>query len=1817
MFILINIECMDYMHLQNGSWLSWPSNQFYDSTTRLCRDWGGSWIGQWTYREDCFKWPTGQIFSIESMQCISKWAGEYFETSYIVKSDSSTIDICRPLSYYVNPNSIQNMELGTIDYPFRDISLVLVEIHNAHQHTGRNISIYTMEATENYLPIDSIKLLNVSRVNFDTYTQNNLNDPKNVNFVLLDVHMNISVSKSLFNLIQNTIMGDSDTSRMDEAEKSELSTHNFVIFRVHRWSVNFNHISVHSRFLNDDTYVNFVYTSFWYQKTQRFYNMYIDVKGETYWNTYMTTNVDAQNITLNMSQSESGFRYISSCAFEGEMNLAEHYYSNIYAFSDSEFPIRSGIIVISGNANATVSNVTLNEVFIRLSTAALVIGFLNNVAWVPQDDVLQYFYLDNIHSTLVDNPIGSKSGLIICLTPPGSTRKYEFLIQNSLFDKRNNDGNLIFGVLGQFIENYIISNVTVSSSQISIRGIIFYSIRNLTIDGLHFTSIANQGQFILHAIPVFAIISNLTIDENSIQASESKFLRVTGIGTVIFLSNIMIKNSNLQSSSAIQLEDTFSQITINNVVADSLSIDTDGSIIHIEIATMLQASRLSFTNISSSTSDSSNNYMMLISDMDITTSYPSAIQNITVNNWSTGITKIESLFGNMTDGNMLLIKDVVVSDYSVSSSIDLITLTTLSTYDPYAIVFSNMIFSNLEFEQGGNILNFEHLLGAPVQIIDSEFMNIVGGKINVESFTTNIANLSTSLIMSNITVSNVNAQFGSFIVLQTGATVSISDSNFANINCYEEGSVLFAGTKLTQTTIVNTIFENNTALLGSVMYIEQQSVVSCNNWTFTNNFAVEGGVIATSDNGYFKLSDCYFGNNIAIAGLIVSIYNSATESSIISSTIMSNIFTSYEQVISEISSNCNFLWFISDDFKSFLSSNTEMLNVIESSYSIKSIISNLNILQTQVYEQNQFVDAYSSTVVMNSVNITNITFTQSVIKISLSTLNVSDIIVANVDNPSNSRNSFLSCSIDSSIYIDGIDYSQSQASLMLLNNAIGKVNKLSITSADSISSLILIDESYELELNSLSIRNVSSQAESIINIKNSATFQINNATVSDIDKLIIRSSNSDISRADSLNFTNWHQGIRIIDHSHLSLNSSTFQNVGRQDVIYGGAIQTVDSNATIDNSMFEHCQAKQGGWLALLCSKDILCSYNIRNNEFINNFAEMKGGTMYYDMYRPELDNNIYSNNSAQYGDNIASYPIKIKLNNIDSDLIKLENVVSGQAYPTSLEFELVDHDGQVILTNNISTIKINSVTNNTSLDGTLVVAVQKGVAIFNELILIAKPGSKNVEFQISSDAVDDAIIDLQYNRTVKQNRIDASFRYCESGEIEINNKWEIWSSGTYSLGTSKTECKAWISNAVCLGGKQIYVNDGYFRKSNESDLVIEWIRKESCKGGFIEYSLYPVEWEQGYEGLLCSECVVNSEEKYERDSSFVCSKWPNLLINSIRIFGIMLAILIYLTYLIVINLKKTTENQTTTLMRIMTNYLQVVSTVLAFNANFPELINRLSSPASTIGSPSESFVSIEWFIHNSEINAFTPNSTIFKIFLISVLPLCLIIIYWFLWWLLYLLFNKYFNDIKRNIIVSVIVILFLLHPALTKSGLSIFQWVSVGDNDLRVKVDINMKCYSRDHLIWSALLGLPTLVIWSAGMPIIALFIMLKYKKLLDTRDIQKYLLVLYQGLKLNRFYWELLNTARKTLLLWLPVFLSTYSLNYKVLSATLIMIIILRVQQRLEPYKSSNNNKLEFNEILTGAFTIFSTMIFQDKIINEPTIDFLIFLTGKDQYP
>lgn len=56
----------------------------------------------------------------------------------------------------------------------------------------------------------------------------------------------------------------------------------------------------------------------------------------------------------------------------------------------------------------------------------------------------------------------------------------------------------------------------------------------------------------------------------------------------------------------------------------------------------------------------------------------------------------------------------------------------------------------------------------------------------------------------------------------------------------------------------------------------------------------------------------------------------------------------------------------------------------------------------------------------------------------------------------------------------------------------------------------------------------------------------------------------------------------------------------------------------------------------------------MKNNGFINNFAFIKGGSFVYTKNRPMLIKNYFDNNTAlDYGNNYASYPIRLEESNI------------------------------------------------------------------------------------------------------------------------------------------------------------------------------------------------------------------------------------------------------------------------------------------------------------------------------------------------------------------------------------------------------------------------------------------------------------------------------------------------------------------------------------------------------------------------------------------
>ena len=460
------------------------------------------------------------------------------------------------------------------------------------------------------------------------------------------------------------------------------------------------------------------------------------------------------------------------------------------------------------------------------------------------------------------------------------------------------------------------------------------------------------------------------------------------------------------------------------------------------------------------------------------------------------------------------------------------------------------------------------------------------------------------------------------------------------------------------------------------------------------------------------------------------------------------------------------------------------------------------------------------------------------------------------------------------------------------------------------------------------------------------------------------------------------------------------------------------------------------------------------NINFTNNLAKKSGGAISYSFKRPILSNNIFINNSAPYGPNIASYPIRAKGGETLSNEITLVDLGSGLLSPNALVLSLVDYDNQTMVLDSTSQLKITPTMNSTRVSGVNVAKVWNGIATFNQLIFIGPPRSHNMYFKISSKAIDVEKLSEIFGDQMYDNAIKVSFRFYQPGEIIQNNEWKTWAPGTYSFNWNSTLWSNWMNNAVWLGGTQINVASGYWRKTSNSTKIIEWPNPKAWDGNYVDQEMFPVECHEGYYGYLCGSCIIANGTKYEQVSSFEWAKWPDPVLNAIRVVGVILLAFLFLMILIIINIRKTRESQTSILLRIFTNYLQLITVSLSFNMKFPSEITDAFIPIQKVSS-SDTFLSFYWFIDNTEIRAFAPNNPIFKIFLASLLPIIIFVFASLVFAILRIAWKKRFSDIRRNIGVSAIWIIFLLHPTLTRESFSIFQCIDIDSNDSRMRLDL------------------------------------------------------------------------------------------------------------------------------------------------------------------
>ena len=278
---------------------------------------------------------------------------------------------------------------------------------------------------------------------------------------------------------------------------------------------------------------------------------------------------------------------------------------------------------------------------------------------------------------------------------------------------------------------------------------------------------------------------------------------------------------------------------------------------------------------------------------------------------------INDVHWNFSDVALLKLSNFgYIPDSSVSISIS--NLTYQNSYNEYyeniilleeigsesdtKITFDNIIFDNITYYFGGDLIYFRHKCHEPILLSNIIVSNITFGGITVSPIDKQDNSVMPKVIIHNMNVSNTDILFRSFIKVEDGGIAEVYDSSFTNVSNIERGAVMYATSKDTSITVSNSLFMNNTSIESAVFLSEHQSLIVVNDCNITNNLAISSTVIKAVDEGSYQIAGWIITHNVANHAAVTEVFSSFQTSIISNCTFTGNVAYDTQQFIEYIKS---------------------------------------------------------------------------------------------------------------------------------------------------------------------------------------------------------------------------------------------------------------------------------------------------------------------------------------------------------------------------------------------------------------------------------------------------------------------------------------------------------------------------------------------------------------------------------------------------------------------------------------------------------------------------------------------------------------------------------------------------------------------------------------------------------------------------------------------------------------------------------------------------------------------------------------------------
>jgi len=657
-----------------------------------------------------------------------------------------------------------------------------------------------------------------------------------------------------------------------------------------------------------------------------------------------------------------------------------------------------------------------------------------------------------------------------------------------------------------------------------------------------------------------------------------------------------------------------------------------------------------------------------------------------------------------------------------------------------------------------------------------------------------------------------------------------------------------------------------------------------------------------------------------------------------------------------------------------------------------------------------------------------------------------------------------------------------------------------------------------------------------------------------------------------------------------------------------GALSASSIHAILDSCTFRSNSAKiaggkgRGGAVLLTCALSSLnCNYSLLKSVFEGNTALVKGGAISWEDVMPQLTDVNFTSNRATYGNEVSSYAIQLTY----SLKPHLEAVASGQAYPHNLSLALRDHYGNIVATDSESSAELVATQAGTAVAGTWKVVAVDGVFTFQDFVITAVPGA-NTSLHVTTNAVDVSKQlrsgdNASYSPSVP---FTVSMRNCTLGESAVNSQCIVCGQGTYSLDPALA-CQDCPTAAICYGNFTMVPRSGYWRSSQLTSKFFACPYPAACEGSPHppEDLSYTGECEHGYEGNLCQSCAEN----YSRSSKSECAPCPAPYLNALRLGGILFGTLIAVVILVKTSLASARQPKAlhSIYLKIFMNYLQLVMLTASFNLSWPTFVLKLFSAQESTGAVTEQVFSIDCFINSAS----SADVFLDKLLIMAFVPLILLLSA-VLVWVSISLCKRSCKCMKNELIATCVILFFLSHPSIVKVAFSIYSCTEVDPQELWVSTQMNIRCWQGEHMEYALTVALPSILIWGIGVPALCLLVITSERKRFHEVETKIKYGFLINGYKQTEYYWEFVILYRKIVIISISVFLAQISVAIQALAIMGVLVLMVVLQKKHQPYFKKSLNKAEMRSILVAAVTIYCGLYYLTEDLDEVSKT-LLFVT------